>query len=80
MIRYYLIVLVEALTALAYHIARNAYSLEPNTPIQTLRALADQGLRLIVVEEKPGLYEALLMQTMGDLERLKLYGGWPVRL
>ena len=43
-IRYYIIVLVEALTALAYHIARRAYGLEPQTPVQTLRLLADRGL------------------------------------
>ncbi len=30
--------------ALAYHVARNLYSFEPRTPIQTLRALADKGL------------------------------------
>ena len=43
-IRYYIIVLVEALTALAYHIARRAYGLEPRTPVQTLKLLADRGL------------------------------------
>lgn len=43
-VRYYIIVLVEALMALVYHIARKAYRLEPHTPIQTLRLLADRGL------------------------------------
>lgn len=43
-VRYYIIVLVEALMALDYHIARKAYRLEPHTPIQTLRLLADRGL------------------------------------
>ncbi|RLE86044.1 MAG: DUF86 domain-containing protein [Thermoprotei archaeon] len=42
--RYYIVVLVEALTVLVYHIARRAYSLEPQTPIQTFRLLADHGL------------------------------------
>jgi len=43
-VRYYIVVLVEAVTALAYHIARNLYGIEPRTPIQTLRLLADRGL------------------------------------
>ncbi len=43
-VRYYIVVLVEAMIALAYHVARNLYSFEPRTPIQTLRALADKGL------------------------------------
>ncbi|MDK6027918.1 DUF86 domain-containing protein [Ignisphaera sp. 4213-co] len=43
-VRYHIIVLVEALTALAYHIARRLYGLEPTTPIQTFRFLADRGL------------------------------------
>ena len=42
--RYYIIVLVEALIALVYHVARSLYGLEPRTPIQTLRLLADRGL------------------------------------
>ncbi len=43
-VRYYLVVLAEALTALAYHLARRLYGLEPATPAQTLRLLADRGL------------------------------------
>jgi len=43
-IRYYIVVLVEAVIALAYHIARYLYGIEPRTPIQTLRLLADRGL------------------------------------
>jgi len=43
-VRYYLVVLAEALTALTYHIARVAFRLEPRTPVQTLRLLADRGL------------------------------------
>jgi len=42
--RYYIVVLVEAVIALAYHIARNLYGIEPRTPVQTLRLLADRGL------------------------------------
>ncbi len=42
-IRYYIIVLVEAIVALAYHVARRIYGLEPRTPIQTLRMLAEKG-------------------------------------
>jgi len=42
-IRYYIIVLVEAIVALAYHVARRIYGLEPRTPIQTLRMLAERG-------------------------------------
>jgi len=43
-IRYYIVVLVEAVIALAYHIARYLYGIEPRTPIHTLRLLADRGL------------------------------------
>jgi len=43
-VRYHIVVLVEALIALIYHIARRLYGLEPRTPLQTLRMLADRGL------------------------------------
>ncbi|MEM4970833.1 MAG: DUF86 domain-containing protein [Sulfolobales archaeon] len=43
-IRYNIIVLVEALIALALHIARRAFGKEPETPIHALRILRDEGL------------------------------------
>ncbi len=43
-IRYYLIVLAESLIVLSYHIARNMYGLEPTTPSESFRALAERGL------------------------------------
>ncbi len=42
-IRYYIIVLVEAIVALAYHVARRIYGLEPRTPIQTFAMFAEKG-------------------------------------
>jgi len=43
-IKYYIIVLVEALTTLALHIARNAYGARPETPVQAFSVLRDRGL------------------------------------
>ena len=43
-IRYCLIVVVEALIALALHIARRAFGEKPETPIHALRVLRDRGL------------------------------------
>ena len=43
-IRYNIIVLAEALAALAIHIARKAYNKEPETPTHALRILRDKGL------------------------------------
>lgn len=43
-VKYHIVVLVEALTTLAYHVARRVYGLEPSTPTQTFRLLADRGL------------------------------------
>ena len=42
-IRYYLIVLVEALVALCYHISRRAYNARPGTPMEALKVLTDRG-------------------------------------
>jgi len=38
------VVLAEAVIALAYHVVRNLYGIEPRTPVQTLGLLADRGL------------------------------------
>ena len=43
-IRYNIIVLAEALVALAIHLARKAFNKEPETPIHALRILRDEGL------------------------------------
>ena len=43
-IRYSLIAIAEALTALAVHIARRALNKEPETPIHALRIIRDEGL------------------------------------
>ncbi len=43
-IRYNIIVIAEALSAIALHICRNIYGLEPETPIHALKLLADKNL------------------------------------
>lgn len=43
-IRYCLIVIAEVLTALAIHIARRGFGVEPETPIHALRILRDRNL------------------------------------
>lgn len=43
-IRYSLITIAEALTALAVHIVRRALNKEPETPIHALRIIRDEGL------------------------------------
>lgn len=43
-VRYYLIVLVEALVALCYHIARRVCNVEVETPTKTFRLLVERGL------------------------------------
>ncbi len=43
-IRYSLIAIAEALTALAVHIVRRALNKEPETPIHALRIIRDEGL------------------------------------
>ncbi len=43
-IRYYVIVLVEALMALALHLARRMYFAEPETPVSAFKVLVDKGL------------------------------------
>ena len=42
-IRYNIIVIAEALSAIALHICRNIYGLEPETPIHALKLLADKN-------------------------------------
>jgi uncharacterized protein YutE (UPF0331/DUF86 family) len=42
-IRYNIIVIAEAISAIALHICRNIYGLEPETPIHALRLLADKS-------------------------------------
>jgi hypothetical protein len=42
-IRYNIIVIAEALSAIALHICRNIYGLEPETPIHALKPLADKN-------------------------------------
>jgi len=41
---YYIIVIVEAILILAQHIARRLYNLQPQTPIHSLKILADKKL------------------------------------
>ena len=53
-IRYNIIVLVEALVALAIHLARRAFNKEPETPVHALRILRDEGLLT------PGEYDELV--------------------
>ncbi len=43
-VRYYLIVLVEALVALCYHIARRVYNARPGSSIEAFRVLMNEGL------------------------------------
>jgi len=43
-IRYYIIVLAEALTAIGYHIVRRFYSIKPETPIHSFRILVEKDL------------------------------------
>jgi len=43
-IRYYMIVVAEALIALAYHIVRRGLGMEPETPSSTFRILLEKGL------------------------------------
>ncbi len=43
-IRYNIIVIAEAISAIALHICRNIYGLEPETPIHALKLLADKNL------------------------------------
>ena len=42
-IRYNIIVIAEAVSAIALHICRNIYGLEPETPIHALKLLADRS-------------------------------------
>ena len=42
-IRYNIIVIAEATSAIALHICRNIYGLEPETPIHALKLLADKN-------------------------------------
>jgi uncharacterized protein YutE (UPF0331/DUF86 family) len=42
-IRYNIIVIAEAISAIALHICRNIYDLEPETPTHALKLLADRG-------------------------------------
>ncbi len=43
-IKYYVIVLAEALMSLALHLARRMFHAKPETPISALRILVDEGL------------------------------------
>ena len=43
-VRYYIVVLVEALIALCYHIIRRKYGIKPMTPIQTFNVLVGKHL------------------------------------
>jgi len=43
-IRYYLIVVAEALAAMALHLARRVFGERPETPIHAFRILRDRGL------------------------------------
>ncbi len=43
-IRYLLIIIAEAITAIALHIARRALNIRPETPIHAFKALRDHGL------------------------------------
>ena len=42
--RYHIIVVAEALTALLLHLARRGLGVRPETPLHALRALRDAGL------------------------------------
>jgi len=43
-VRYYLIVMVEALVALCYHLSRRAYNITPGSSIEAFKVLMDRGL------------------------------------
>ncbi|MCD6095145.1 MAG: DUF86 domain-containing protein [Thermoprotei archaeon] len=43
-VRYYIVVLVEALIALCYHIIRRKYGVKPMTPFQTFNVLVEKHL------------------------------------
>ncbi len=69
-VRYYVIVLVEALVALCYHIARRRFGIKPETPFMTLNVLLEKGL--LTSEEFNDL--VLLVK----LRNLLVHGYWVI--